>query len=79
MFWGKENEKNECVRNILVFMRGRCCSWKRCVQTRAWKEVVCSKYLKWNSWKDFHDKAFGFLFKIIVPLKSIIRFVSNLK
>jgi hypothetical protein len=52
---------------------------KRCVQTRAWKEVVCNKYLKWNSWKDFHDKASEFLFKIIFPLKSTVGFVSNLK
>jgi hypothetical protein len=28
----------------------RCCSWKeKYVQIRAWKEVVCSKYLKWSS------------------------------
>jgi hypothetical protein len=35
--------------------------------------------LKWSSWKDFHDKAYGFLFKIIVPLKSTVGFVSNFK
>jgi hypothetical protein len=35
--------------------------------------------LKWSSWKDFHDKTFEFLFKIIVPLKSAVGFVSNLK
>jgi hypothetical protein len=49
------------------------------VQTRAWKEVVYSKYLKWSSWKDFHDKASRFLFRIIVPLKSTVGYVSNLK
>jgi uncharacterized protein (DUF3820 family) len=51
----------------------------RCVQTRAWKDVVCSEYLKWSSWKDFPDKASGFLFKIVVLLESTVGFVSNLK
>jgi hypothetical protein len=32
-----------------------------------------------GSWKDFHDKAFGVLFQIIVPPKSTVGFVSNLK
>jgi hypothetical protein len=32
-----------------------------------------------DSWKDFHDKTFGVLFQIVVPLKSIVGFVSNLK
>jgi hypothetical protein len=30
------------VKKKVVLKYGRCCSWKRCVQTRAWKEVVCS-------------------------------------
>jgi hypothetical protein len=32
-----------------------------------------------QTWKDFHDKASGVLFQIVVPPKSIIGFVSNLK
>jgi hypothetical protein len=35
--------------------------------------------LKWSLWKDFHAKASGFLFRIVVPLKSTVGFVSNLK
>jgi hypothetical protein len=35
--------------------------------------------LKWSSWKDFHDKASGFLFKIVGHLKSTIGFVLNFK
>ncbi len=78
--WGKRKEENESVKRRLVFYVWKgVVQKKRCVKTRAWKEVVCSKYLKWSSWKDFHDKAFGFLFKIVVPLKSTIGFVSNLK
>jgi hypothetical protein len=29
----------------------RCCSWKRCVQTRTWKEVVWS-----NTWNGVHGR-----------------------
>jgi hypothetical protein len=39
---GKEKEK-ECVRRGLVHMCEKCCSWKKCVQTK--KEVMCRKYL----------------------------------
>ncbi len=38
-----------------------------------WKQWV----LQWNSWKDFHDKALGVLFQIVVFPKSTVGFVSN--
>ncbi len=80
VFWGKKKEENENVKRRLAFyVRKGVVQKKRCVQTRAWKEVVCSKYLKWSSWKDYHDKISGFLFKIVVPLQSTVGFVSNLK
>ncbi len=40
-FWEKQR-RNGGVKKKVVLKYGRCCSWKRCVQTRAWKEVVCS-------------------------------------
>ncbi len=62
VFCGKKKVENESVRKILVFLCGNVLLKRKDVQTKAWKEVVCSKYLKWSSWKDFHDKASGFLF-----------------
>jgi hypothetical protein len=45
-----------------------------------WKGVVHEKDVCKNyAWKDFHDKASGILFQIVVPPKSTIGFVSNLK
>jgi len=35
--------------------------------------------LWWSSWKDFHDKASGVFFQIVVAPKSTIGFVSNFK
>jgi hypothetical protein len=57
---GKGGEWN--VRRRLVLMCRKVLFMERCVQIRAWKEVVCSKYLKWSSWKYFHDKISRFLF-----------------
>ncbi len=34
-FFGEKQRRNGGVRKILVLNYGRCCSWKRCVQTRA--------------------------------------------
>jgi len=36
------------------------------------------RVLWWSPWKDFHDNASGFLFQLIVPLKSTVGFVSKL-
>jgi hypothetical protein len=46
-----------------------------------WKKgVVHDKDVcKTEAWKDFHDKASRVLFQIVVPPKSTIGFVSNLK
>ncbi len=43
VFWGKKKEKNGSVRRRLIFMCGKVLfkkKIKKCVQTRAWKEVV---------------------------------------
>jgi len=34
--------------------------------------------LWWSPWKEFHDKASGFLLQLIVPSKSTVGFVSKL-
>jgi hypothetical protein len=81
VFWGKKKEENENVKRKLVFMCGKVSLKKKrdvCKQEHG-RKLLCSKYLKWSSWKDFHDKTSGFLFKIIFPLKSTVGFVSNLK
>ncbi len=49
-FWGKQR-RNGGVRKRIVLKYGRCCSWKRCVQTRTWKEVVCN-----NTWSGVHGR-----------------------
>jgi hypothetical protein len=41
-FLGGKQRRNGGVRKRVVLKYGKCCSWKRCVQTRAWEEVVCS-------------------------------------
>ncbi len=50
------------------------------ISSYVWKCVVHEKDVcKKEVWKDFHDKAFGVLFQIVVPPKSIVGFVLNLK
>ncbi len=45
-----------------------------------WKGVVHEKRcVQEINMKDFHDKTSGVLFQIVVPPKSTIGFVSNLK
>jgi hypothetical protein len=34
-FFGEKQKRNGGVRKRLILKYGRCCSWKRCVQTRA--------------------------------------------
>ncbi len=46
----KEKEEKENMEKILVLMWEKVLFMKKKnVQTRAWKEVVCCKYLKWRS------------------------------
>ncbi len=70
------------VSNLHRFKFGRCKRFSPnfCIigfavrELHSWKQRV----LQWSSWKDFHDKASGFLFQLVVPPKSTIGFVSNL-
>ncbi len=47
----KEKKEKESMEKRLVLMWEKVLFMKRKknVHTRAWKEVVCSKYLKWSS------------------------------
>jgi hypothetical protein len=50
------------------------------VQTKKHGRKLClASSHSWNSWNNFHERAFGLFIEIVIPLKSIVGFVSKFK
>jgi hypothetical protein len=66
--WGEE-KKRRCARKDLVLMCGEVFMEKVCGRIKHGRKLCVASTC---------DKAYGFLFQLVVPPKSTVGFVSNL-
>jgi hypothetical protein len=76
MFLGEE--ENECVKKLVCYV------WKNVIHRSKWcankehgRKLCVTSSHSWSWWNNFHEQAFGLFIKIVIPVKSIIVFVSN--
>jgi len=67
-----------CERRINFYVWKNVVHERKCVQTKQQRRKlwVANSHSEVH---DFHEQASGFFIKIIVPLRAIIGFVSNLR